>query len=775
MLGAGALGSGLVAGFGPCVRYEAQRAAAGYGASVVIEQVRPTWRGLLLRGVEVHLQDVPSATIRLDEVAVGLGASGRRVGLHGGTISAVGAREVVLREVEAWRVGRGSRPTSSAQGDGHARTEIDGLKLIWKDRADSPTESLTADGVHLSRAEGQTSIAAREAVMSAGRVSLSIRDGQVVLLRRDAGYRVEKLTASALDAEVSLPEPDPETRLQAENDVGTRPAQVRRAADRDADDIGTENRGAALRAALVRIAHGVDLALAEGAKVDLAGVAARLHRGTDKLSLGPGNLAVRRESGALVVELSPGDPVAATGPDAQQALTFRLQVPLRDAADTAQEIVADVRGGPIWLSTLGVREGDLGLFDVARASIVSRAHVVLSADGQSLGLDGEGRLKNLSLRSAALSSEPVAGLDLAWRAKIQGRLDGSRIAADDAEIDLGALRLIASGEYQRAGDAHRVRGDFEVPLSACQSMLDSVPKGLVARLQGMRLAGSFGIKGKLRFDTASLDRGFLLDWGISNTCRVVEVPPELHVDRFKHVFRRFVVGPDGQRVEIESGPGTPGWVPYNEISHFMEVAVLITEDGRFLRHHGFDEEAIKNSIRENLRKRRFVRGASTLSMQLAKNLYLERTKSVARKLQEALLTTYLEHELTKEQIMELYLNVVEFGPMVYGVGAAAQHYFNTTASQLSLGQALYMASILPNPSVQHFEAGGAVTPSWTDYLRKLMRLAHRREHITEEELEGALLETVVRGSPAPLLAPHGPRPEGSQTPEEVPEGAWDGP
>jgi hypothetical protein len=402
--------------------------------------------------------------------------------------------------------------------------------------------------------------------------------------------------------------------------------------------------------------------------------------------------------------------------------------------------------------------------------------VVLSGDGESLRLDGEGKLRNLSLRSAALSDEPVAGLDLSWRAKGTLRLDGSRLDLEDGEVDLGAIRLIGKGEYRREGDAHRVRGEIEVPLSACQSMLDSAPKGLVAKLSGMRLAGSFGIKGKVRFDTARLDRDFLLDWDVSNTCRVVEVPPEIHVDRFKRAFRRPAYGPEGQRIEVDAGPGTPGWVPYGSISRFMEVAVMTTEDSGFLRHHGFDEEAIKNSIRENLRKRRFVRGASTLSMQLAKNLYLERTKSVARKLQEAVLTMYLEQELTKEQLMELYLNVVEFGPMVFGIGPAARHYFNAAASQLSLGQALYISSILPSPKVQHFAAGGAVTPGWSNYLRKLMETANKRQWISDEELEEGLRETVVRGSPAPhRAASDAPPGEIGDAPEEGGGGEWLGP
>jgi membrane peptidoglycan carboxypeptidase len=155
-------------------------------------------------------------------------------------------------------------------------------------------------------------------------------------------------------------------------------------------------------------------------------------------------------------------------------------------------------------------------------------------------------------------------------------------------------------------------------------------------------------------------------------------------------------------------------------------------------------------------------------MQLAKNLYLDRGKNLSRKLQEAVLTMYLEQALTKDQIMELYLNVVEFGPLVYGIGPAAKYYFETTASDLSLGQALYISSIMPNPKVQHFAVGGAVSPSWADVLRRLMKIAHDRKHITDEELDEGLRETVVRGSPAPLRSerPVDPGPErgGEPTP-----------
>jgi membrane peptidoglycan carboxypeptidase len=130
-------------------------------------------------------------------------------------------------------------------------------------------------------------------------------------------------------------------------------------------------------------------------------------------------------------------------------------------------------------------------------------------------------------------------------------------------------------------------------------------------------------------------------------------------------------------------------------------------------------------------------------MQLAKNLYLGREKTLARKIQEALLTLLLEQELSKQELMELYLNVIELGPGIYGVGPAAEYYFKTTAKDLTLGQALYLASILPDPTRQHFTPEGAVTERWSEYLRKLMRIARKVERITDEELEAGLAEAVA--------------------------------
>ena len=190
------------------------------------------------------------------------------------------------------------------------------------------------------------------------------------------------------------------------------------------------------------------------------------------------------------------------------------------------------------------------------------------------------------------------------------------------------------------------------------------------------MSGTFSFNGKLDADTRHLEN-MLATWSLVNECRITETLADVSPRKFARTWTREVLDLNGQPTQIQSGPGTPGWVSRDAISKHMETAVLICEDGAFLRHHGFDEEAIRNSIRENVKAGHFVRGASTISMQLAKNLYLSQDKTLSRKLQEAVLTMLLEQELTKDQIMELYLNVIEFGPGIYGIGPAAAYYFNT--------------------------------------------------------------------------------------------------
>ncbi|MCL4745721.1 MAG: monofunctional biosynthetic peptidoglycan transglycosylase [Burkholderiaceae bacterium] len=139
------------------------------------------------------------------------------------------------------------------------------------------------------------------------------------------------------------------------------------------------------------------------------------------------------------------------------------------------------------------------------------------------------------------------------------------------------------------------------------------------------------------------------------------------------------------------------WVPYAQISPHLGRAVIAAEDARFTIHEGVDWEAIEKAIGDNLRKGRVVRGGSTITMQLAKNLFLSGERSYLRKAQEVAITYMIEAVMSKRRILEIYLNVAEWGEGVFGAEAAARHYWNVPASQLGPNQAATLAAMLPRP------------------------------------------------------------------------------
>ena len=176
-------------------------------------------------------------------------------------------------------------------------------------------------------------------------------------------------------------------------------------------------------------------------------------------------------------------------------------------------------------------------------------------------------------------------------------------------------------------------------------------------------------------------------------------------------------GDDVKRVQM--------WVPYDRISRNLTRAVLAGEDSRFFDHSGFDWEEIRKALEEDWNEGQFKRGASTITQQLAKNLFLSTSKNPLRKLHEALITKEMEWILGKRRILEIYLNVIEWGDGVYGAEAAARTYFNTSAAAVSADQAAFLSAIIPSPN-------GAFNPS-----------AHRRRVERRKNLIERLMRHVV--------------------------------
>ncbi len=189
------------------------------------------------------------------------------------------------------------------------------------------------------------------------------------------------------------------------------------------------------------------------------------------------------------------------------------------------------------------------------------------------------------------------------------------------------------------------------------------------------------------------------------------------------------------------------WVPLSRISSSLRQAVVAAEDALFFTHEGFDWEGIKVAAKYNLEAGEFKRGGSTITQQLAKNLYLSAERSLIRKAREALITRSLEHHLTKERILELYLNVAEWGQGVYGAEAAARHHFKKSARDLTANEAAWLAAILPSPRRY-------------DPLPKTTFLTRRHNRI---------LKWITRGSPQPPRLEPAPKFEPDSEPDPEPE------
>jgi monofunctional glycosyltransferase len=139
------------------------------------------------------------------------------------------------------------------------------------------------------------------------------------------------------------------------------------------------------------------------------------------------------------------------------------------------------------------------------------------------------------------------------------------------------------------------------------------------------------------------------------------------------------------------------WVPYDKISVHLKRALVVSEDDTFVDHEGFNWEAMQKALEKNQKKGKVVAGGSTISQQLAKNLFLSGSRSFLRKGQEAVITLMLEHTMDKRRIFEIYLNVIEWGEGVFGAEAAARHYFGVSAAQLNREQAAKLAAMVPRP------------------------------------------------------------------------------
>jgi hypothetical protein len=205
------------------------------------------------------------------------------------------------------------------------------------------------------------------------------------------------------------------------------------------------------------------------------------------------------------------------------------------------------------------------------------------------------------------------------------------------------------------------------------------------------------------------------------------------------------------------GSSNPYFTPYEAVSPYFRNSVLTSEDGNFFFHNGFNEDAFRQSIATNYKAKKFLRGGSTISMQLVKNVFLNRKKTVARKAEEALIVWLIESNrlYSKERMLEVYFNIIELGPNVYGIGEASEFYFKKTPAMLTLPESIFLTSLLPHPKwfKYSFDSTGNLKPYLANYYRVVSNFMLRKELITQQEHDNLLPNVQVIGPARELLMP----------------------
>ncbi len=398
------------------------------------------------------------------------------------------------------------------------------------------------------------------------------------------------------------------------------------------------------------------------------------------------------------------------------------------AIDVAADLAVPIRGDRLPLRALAaLAPAGLGLGD-ARAT----GAVAIRRRPGALELSADAAIDGLVVDHPAFAPAPTP---LSGRVHGDATISRGAIAWTRGGLSLGAARLSTSGWLGR-GAALAGRIDLQLAPAPCADLLAALPPELRGPLDGMALDGTLGARVRLAVDLgAPAGEGASIEHALEGGCRAAAEPPAADVTALAAAGEQQLI--DGSRRRV--GPGAPDHVALRALPRHVPAAFVAAEDARFFEHGGFDPGQIARSLELDLRERRPLRGGSTISQQLVKNAFLSQRRSLDRKLHEAVLAWRLEARLDKRQILERYLNVIELGPRVFGLGAAARHWFALPARELSVRQAAFLAALTSQPASmsRRVRRAGALDPESAERVDHVLRAMRAAGALTEAALEDA--------------------------------------
>ncbi|NVN95653.1 MAG: transglycosylase domain-containing protein [Bacteroidetes bacterium] len=325
---------------------------------------------------------------------------------------------------------------------------------------------------------------------------------------------------------------------------------------------------------------------------------------------------------------------------------------------------------------------------------------------------------------------------------------------DSASVAVFNKLILHPYLYYRPMPTHQFALRLHKERFPSQDLFESLPKGLFLNLEGMKTTGELAYNLDFFVDIDNPD-SIIFESDLQRFNFRISKYGNTNLDKMNEDFL-YTAYEKGEAVRsFIIGPENPNFRRIDEISDFLKNSVLISEDCAFFWHRGFLPESFKASITKNIKTKRFARGGSTISMQLVKNVFLNRNKTVARKLEEALIVWLIENNslTSKNRMFEVYLNIIEWGPLVYGANEAAHFYFNKDASKLTLAESLFLSSMIPHPKWYRysFDESGKLKPFLADYFSFAANRMLKKEMITQEDFDKLLPQIDVKGPAKALI------------------------
>jgi hypothetical protein len=355
-------------------------------------------------------------------------------------------------------------------------------------------------------------------------------------------------------------------------------------------------------------------------------------------------------------------------------------------------------------------------------------------------------LKGTYVNQEKIAPEEILLSDVMLDYKL--RIEKEAIEIDSlSSVTINSFKSGIHARYERS-NSQKIELGIRAPWFNAQDFFNALPKGLFTTLKGIKTQGKLDYTFKLAVDIDHPDSIEFISDLKQNNFKVVSFG-ETNLTKINSDFILPVYDNERFVRNLTISPTNPYYISYNQLPQNLVYALLTSEDGGFMRHRGFNIDAFKKSISENIKTKRFKRGGSTISMQLVKNVYLNKNKTISRKVEEIILVWLIENLRlsSKERMLEVYFNIIEWGPNIYGVGEASQFYFNKQPGELNWNEAIYMASIVPSPKrfARKFDEQGDLKQQ-EGYYKLLANIMVRRGQMTEAEKDSLKPNVYLSGT-----------------------------